>query len=514
MNIRVLLFLLIVAFQIAAQTLPGDFDNFIARVQKTFEVPGISIAIVQDGEVILASGYGVKRLGEQKPVDELTLFGIASNTKAFTATALALLVEEDKLDWEGRVVDYLPWFQMSDPYVTREMTIRDLLVHRSGLGLGAGDLLWWPASTYTRKEIVQRLRYVPLKTSFRSAYAYDNVLYTVAGEVINEVSGLSWEDFVRTRILQPVGMTGTDVRHSAGGAAANIATPHAHVEGKLSMVEPFTSDNVNPAGGIHSNAVDMAKWMIVQLDSGRLANGSHLFSPQSTKELWNPITPLPVPDYPKELEPLQMNFNGYALGFGVRDYQGYKLVTHTGGLPGYLSRVAMIPQKKLGVTVLTNQESSAAFNTIYLHILDHLLGNESYDWLSTFQNLAEQRKKRIAQAEQNTEQIRDETSKPSLPLERYGGSYMDDWYGAIEIINRKGKLIIQFSRTPVLHGELEHWQHDTFVVRWYDRSLRGDAFITFWLNPEGTIEQVKMKPFSPAVDFSFDYQDLVLKSVR
>ncbi len=260
------IFFVITCIAVQAQTVdpPPDFDQFIDKVRETFEVPGLSVAIVKDGKVILASGYGTKDITKDDPVDEETLFGIASNTKAFTATALGILVEEGKLKWDGRVIDYLPWFQMSDPYVTREMTIRDLLVHRSGLGLGAGDLLWWPASTYDRKEIVRRLRYVPLATSFRSAYAYDNVLYTVAGEVIEAVSGMSWEKFIQTRILEPIGMTSSDVRHSAGIHGGNIAIPHAKVEGTVRAVVPFTSDNVNPAGGIHSNALDMAKWMIVQ----------------------------------------------------------------------------------------------------------------------------------------------------------------------------------------------------------------------------------------------------------
>src|SRR5207237_4220016 len=194
---------------------PADIDEWILRAMKTFGVPGLALTIVEDGQVLLAKGYGVRKLGDGAPVDARTLFGIASNTKAFTATALGMLVEEGKIRWDGRVIDYLPWFQMYDPYVTREMTVRDLLVHRSGLGLGAGDLLWWPASTYDRHEIARRLRYIPLATSFRSAYAYDNVLYLVAGEVIEAVSGQSWEDFVSSRILAKVGMRSSNVRHSA-----------------------------------------------------------------------------------------------------------------------------------------------------------------------------------------------------------------------------------------------------------------------------------------------------------
>ena len=202
----------------SATAVPRDFDAYVARVMRDFEVPGLAIAVVQDGRVLLAKGYGVRKLGDPAPVDDKTLFGIASNTKAFTATALGILVEEGKLRWDAPVIDYLPWFAMYDPYVTRELTIRDLLVHRSGLGLGAGDLLWWPTSTYDRKEIARRLRFIKPATSFRSAFAYDNVLYGVAGEVIETVSGQTWEEFVQSRILAKIGMTGSSVRHSASAA--------------------------------------------------------------------------------------------------------------------------------------------------------------------------------------------------------------------------------------------------------------------------------------------------------
>jgi len=203
---------------------PRDLDRYVTDVMRAFEVPGVSLAIVKDGQVVLTRGYGVRTLGDATPVDARTLFGIASNTKAFTATALGLLVEEGKLAWDAPVIRYLPWFQMWDPWVTRELTVRDLLVHRSGFGLGAGDLLWWPPTTYDRPEIMRRLRFIKPATSFRSAYAYDNVLYLVAGQLIERVSGSPWEDFVSTRILRPVGMTGATVLHSAAGdTAGNVA---------------------------------------------------------------------------------------------------------------------------------------------------------------------------------------------------------------------------------------------------------------------------------------------------
>jgi len=513
--IRSLVVLVFLALPISAQeTPPPDIDDHVQSVMREFEVPGVALAIVKDGEVVLARGYGVRRLGERAPVDEFTLFGIASNTKAFTATALGLLVEEGKLEWDAAVVDYLPWFQMYDPWVTRQLTIRDLLVHRSGLGLGAGDLLWWPPSDYTREEIARRLRFIEPATSFRSAYAYDNVLYTVAGEVIEEVTGQTWEEFVEERIIEPVGMTRSTVRYTGLLSSDNVASAHARIEGTVRPVTPFTSDNVTPAGGINSGAADMAKWMIVQLDSGRLADGSRLFSPRTTWELWRPVTPIPFGPPPPVLAPLERNSLGYGLGFNISDFRGEKLVAHTGGLPGYVSRVALVPGHRLGVAVLTNMESGAAFNAIAWHVVDHYLDAPDFDWLGAYATRMAWIDSVLAERDQRTSAGRESSSAPSLPLERYAGTYTDAWYGDVIIAYEDGKLEMRFSHTPSLVGEMEHWQYDTFVARWYDRELRADAFVTFALGPSGNIEHAKMRAFSSTTDFSFDFHDLLLKPAR
>jgi CubicO group peptidase (beta-lactamase class C family) len=493
---------------------PPDIDPWVARAMRTFEVPGLALAIVKDDGVVVAKGYGVRKLGDPTPVDARTLFGIASNTKAFTATALGLLVEEGKLDWDAPVVRYLPAFAMWDPFVTREITVRDLLVHRSGLGLGAGDLLWWPESTYDRKEIARRLRFIRPATSFRTAYAYDNVLYLIAGELIETISGQTWEDFVATRILAKVGMTGSNVRHSAAAAGGNVATPHAPVDGAVRAIRPFESDNTNPAGGINSSAEDMAKWLRVQLSGGTLADGSRLFSTQTARQLTSIVTPIPIGDPPPELPPLKTNFHGYALGFDIRDYRGHKIVMHTGGLPGYVSRVAMIPDLNVGVAVLTNQESGEAFDSIAYRVLDYYLGAPAFDWIDGYTKVHARVAAGVSAAEGHASSARDATSKPSLPLAKYAGTYRDAWYGDITIAEEGGKLVIRFSHTPGLVGDLEHWQHDTFIARWRDRELRADAYVAFALNPDGSIDRAKMRAVSPATDFSFDFQDLLLRPAR
>jgi len=494
--------------------LPADLDAYVASVMKAFEVPGIALSIVKDGKVVLAKGYGVKRLGEPGPVDERTRFGIASNTKVFTAVALGLLVEEGKLAWDAPVIDYLPWFRLSDPYVTRELTIRDLLVHRSGLGLGAGDLLWWPPSTYSRREVARRLKDIPLATSFRSAYAYDNVLYLVAGEVIEALTGQSWEDFVSARIVKKVGMSDSTLRHSDALAAGNVATPHAPIDGRVRIVKPFDSDNTNPAGGINATAADMAKWLNVLLANGQLPDGSRLFSERTYREVTALITPRNVPQLPAELAPRQPNFVGYGLGLDITDYRGHKVLMHTGGLVGYVSKVLWIPEIRFGVSVLTNQESGAAFDALVYRVTDHYLGAPAFDWIAAYRTLVARQAAANAVAMTKAIASRAAASKPSLPLSSYAGAYTDAWYGDIVIEQAGSGLAMRFTKTPALVGDLEHWQYDTFIVRWRDRELRADAYVSFALTPDGTIDQAKMRAVSPETDFSFDFQDLLLRPKR
>jgi CubicO group peptidase (beta-lactamase class C family) len=504
-------------FMCSAQQVPPDLDAYVNKVIRTFDVPGISVAIVKDGRVVVAKGYGVKELGRPGEVDAHTLFCIASNSKAFTATALGMLVEAGKIHWNDPVINYLPWFRMDNDYVTSHMTIRDLLVHRSGLGLGASDLLQFPPSGYTRDEMVSRLRYVPLKTGFRSTFAYDNILYLVAGEVIRAVSGMSWEQFIKNRMLDKLGMTETIDRISQLTRQPNVAVSHAPIQGKVVPVTTFPGHNLgdasNPAGGVVSNAVDMARWLITQLDSGRTPSGGRLFDPTVTKALWSLVTPIGISTPPAFLKPLRKNFFGYGLGFFLQDYRGFKMVWHTGGLTGFVSRVTMIPELNLGICVLTNQESGSAFNAITYHILDGYLKAPQFDWIAAYRHLDHLRDSSVEHFDAHQRYTRDSAAGPSLPLEKYAGTYHDAWYGDIGITQQKDHLVMRFSHSPDLTGDLVHWQYDTFLVRWRDRTLRADAYVTFSLNPDGSVEEAKMKAASPATDFSYDFQDLLLKPV-
>lgn len=495
----------------AAAVCPAqDIDALVERVRKEFHVPGIAVAVVKDGQVVLQKGYGVRRLGDPAPVTADSLFRIASNTKAFTAASLGILVDEGKIHWSDRVVDLMPGFQMYDSYITREMTVTDLLVHRSGLGLGEGDLMFFPPSNLTREQILQRLRFLKPATSFRSGYAYDNLLYLVAGQLIPAVTGRSWDDFVRQRIFTPLGMTHSGSSTEVLLHGSDVATPHAMVDGKLQPLQHENVDNNAPAGSIVSCVSDLAKWVTVQLDRGK-TSGGRLFSEAQSKKMWTGQTILPIHD--EDPAALRPNFYEYGLGWFLRDYRGKRIVYHTGVLAGFVSRVLMVPDLRLGIVVLTNQEEEGAHSAIAWSIVDHYLAAAPTDWVKVFADQAKKEAAEAAAEAAKTAGTRNAASRPSLPLAKYAGRYQDAWYGDIDIAEHAGKLTMTFTHSKQLMGEMEHWQYDTFVAHWHDRSLGADAYVTFSLQPDGAIDEVRLRPVSPATDFSFDFQDLLLKPV-
>lgn len=497
----------------------AQFDAYVARVQQQFNVPGVAIAIVADGKVVMERGYGVREMGKPAPVDAHTLFAIASNTKAFTAAALNMLQDDGKLKTTDRVIDHLPWFRMSDPYVTHEMRVRDLLAHRSGLSLGAGDLLYWPTTTYSTREVAERLKDVPLTGGFREQYAYDNILFGVAQLVVEEASGMPFQRFLQTRIWNPLGMSETRYNSDDLKPGDNVAVGNALYDFKdLRPVAVTSWRNVSGAGGIYSSVHDMAKWMNAQLAGGVYAgsgeDAKRLFSAQRQREMWTMLTPISVrPSSIPALADATPNFYGYGQGWNLSDYLGNRMVWHTGGWPGQVSRLTLLPDKKLGVVVLTSAEVGAAFNAITYEALDMLLGNTGHDWLKGYAEAVAKAQGNADDSWQKHLAARDASSRPSLPLARYAGTYRDPWYGDVVIRQGAKGLELQFSKTAQLLGDISHWQHDTFIVRWRDRSLNADAFLSFALDPDGKIRELRMVPISPLTDFSFDFQDLRLAPV-
>jgi CubicO group peptidase (beta-lactamase class C family) len=515
-HIAVLFITLFLAISSKAQTAasnapPADLDAYVAASLKTFDVPGMAVAIVKEGKILVAKGYGVRKLGEPTPVDEFTMFGIGSNTKAFTTAALATLVDEHKLSWDDPVYQRLPGFVMYDPYVSHEMTIRDLLTHRSGMGLGEGDLLFWPHTTYSREEVIYKLRFMKPQSSFRSHYAYDNLLYMTAGQIIPAVTGTSWDDYIRQHIFAPLGMNHSNVSNTEFKPGDDYAFPHSRVDGKLQVIPFGLLDNAGPAGSINSSAADMAKWVQLQLNRGKFTGrDGRLFSEDRSKEMWSGQTILPVGDPPPPLAGLKANFADYALGWGLRDYHGRKLIGHTGGVGGFVSRVMLVPEENLGVVILTNAEEGGAFDSILYHVLDFYFHLPAKDWVAAFKAVKDKEEADAAETMKKAEGARAANSKPSLPLEKYAGIYNDAWYGPITIHMENGGLVISFDHTPDMIGDLQHWQYDTFKAHWRVRTTE-DAFITFALNPDGSIDSARMVAVSPLADFSFDYQDLLLK---
>jgi CubicO group peptidase (beta-lactamase class C family) len=487
-----------------------EIDALANRAMETFQTPGIAIGVVQGGELIYAGGHGVREIGRPDPVDADTIFQIASLTKAFTAAALGILVDEGKLDWDDRVIDYVPEFRMYDPWVTREFTIRDLLTHRSGLGLGAGDLLFWPDARSTAEEVISAMRHLKPETSFRTAYAYDNLLYVVAGEVIAAVSGEAWADFVEERIMERLGMT--DCRSVPDRLDGNSkrATPHMVVDGELQTTF-FSGGGVTAAaGGINCNITGLAKWAAMHLAGGALPDGTRLLSEETHAELWTPVTLLPVSAAAREHG--RTHFSAYALGWGLRDFFGYLRVSHGGALQGMTTYIGILPEKDVAVVALGNQWSNAP-GTVVLEILNAYVSETPEDWVAV---VAEAGAERTDEAKKEVEEAfanRNADSTPSLPIESYVGTYRDPWYGDVFVEGGDGGLVMRFSRSDVLTGALEHFQYDTFVARWFDRSLLADAYVTFVLGADGEVEAIRMKWVSPDTDFSYDFHDLDLRRV-
>ena len=507
----------VAAAPVSAPAAAFDLDADVARVLKNFDVPGLAIAVVKDGKVVVARGFGVRKLGAAAPVDGKTVFEIASNSKAFTAAALAMLVDDGKLAWDDPVTKHLPDFQMYDAYVTKEMTVRDLLTHRSGLGLGAGDLMWWPTTTFTVDEIIHNLRFIRPATSFRNSYAYDNLLYIVAGTIIAQKSGKSWGDTVRERILKPVGMSATTTSLEENAGNPNVANAHSKIDGKIAAVKAMPVANAVGAVGINTNAEDIARWMNVLLDGGKLDGAGkeiRLFSAAQGREMWTPQTPMKISEPKPPLVATKPNFFAYGLGFQLRDYKGKKLAQHGGALQGFYSRVVMVPEAKLGIAILTNAESGGAMTALQYRLLDQYLGAAPSDWIKLIGDVeAEAYAKEVARLK-SASSTRAAKSTPSLPLAAYDGEYQDAWYGKATIKAVGSKRVLSFAKTPDLTGELEHFQHNTFIVRWKERNFNADAYVTFSLNPDGSIERMKMAPVSTETDFSYDFADLTFTPVK
>lgn len=485
-----------------------QIDSLVEKSMSTFNVPGMAVAVIKDGEVIHSKGYGVRSLNEDGKVDESTLFGIASNTKAFTSAALGKLIDEGKLEWDTKVRSIIPNFSLYNPYVSSEFTVRDLLTHRSGMGLGAGDLMVFPASNVTTtEELIYNLRYLDQVSSFRSKFDYDNLLYIVAGEVVERVSGIPYEEFIEENFLEPLEMDRTTWAYDID-ETTNVIEGHAPVDGKLKTVGLSFTEAANAAAGLYSSVNDMSKWVQAQLNHGKYGENlkDSLFSKKVQRDMWTPQTIIPTGK-----GPYNTHFSAYGLGWFLSDVNGYLKVTHTGGLLGIVSQVTMIPELDLGIIVLTNQQSGAAFNSITNSILDSYFGIEGENRIKQYNDSRLKSEKRADEVVNKVwaDIAAQQKNKSVLPnLENFTGTYTDEWFGKVEISQKDGKLFFESKNVADLQGPMSFYKGNTFIVKWNDRTLNADAFVIFTLDKEGKANGYKMEAVSPMTDFSFDFQDL------
>lgn len=485
--------LLFVVALVAAPLTPADaqrgplsgFDNYITTAMRDWKVPGLAIAIVRNDTIVHMRGYGTRTMGANEAVDEHTIFAVGSTSKAFTATLVGMLVDEGKLRWDDAAHLYLPGLELFDPYVSKEITVRDLLSHRSGLA--RGDLIWY-ATDYDRRDVLRRVRFLKPAWSVRARFGYQNIMYLAAGEVASTISGSSWDDLVRDRIFTPLGMSETNTSTRALSQMRNVATPHAEIDDTLRVVEWHNIDNIGPAGSINSSAADMIKWVRMQLNGGKVGTRS-IVSAGALSETHSPQTVVPVSADVKQLNPYS-HLMSYGLGWFIQDYRGRELRQHGGNIDGMSAMVAMVPEEKIGLVVLTNANGSPMPTIAMYRAIDALIGAAPRDWSGEYRKLVTKQRALGKETESKRLAQRATGTSPSLSLEKYVGVYADSLYGDATVRSENGKLRLAYGR--YFDGELEHWHHDTFRAIWKDRML-GKSFVTFALDADGKVKNADVE---------------------
>ncbi|WP_420577420.1 serine hydrolase [Ekhidna sp.] len=453
--------LLLLFISTQAQVDVKAIDKYIEQARKDWNVPGMAVAIVKDGKVVLSKGYGVKEIGGKDKVDDNTLFAIASNSKAFVASCIARLVEDGQLSWKDKVRDYLPYFTLyGDEYISSMVTVEDLLCHRVGLGTFSGDVIWYK-SEKTPEEIIKQAAFVPEVYEFRDGYGYTNLMFIAAGEVIRQVTGEPWEAYVKKHFMNPLGMENTVI--SISDLPDNTATPHKPtLESGTVPIEWASWDAPSAAGGIISSSTDMAKWMMMNLNGGEW-DGKQCIDKEQQNLLWTPHNNFKLSEGSKESIPGR-HFAGYGLGWSLMDYHGTLAVSHGGGYDGMYSRVMMVPDLKLGVVVLTNTMEGISTPLAY-YIVNQYMKKDMRDWSAEFLERARSRNGHKEDVDERRA-ARKMGTKPSVEESALVGTYYDPMYGDITVTNDEGELRIDFQDAPLLSATLEHWHYDTYEIKW------------------------------------------------
>ena len=460
-------------------------DAYISKSLADWGLPGTAIAVVRNDSVIYARGFGVREVGKPDAVTPNTVFAVGSTSKAFTATALGILVDEGKVAWDDKVTGHLSGFQLFDPYVTRELVVRDLLTHRSGLA--RGDRLW-SGSQYDRAEVLRRVRYLEPSWSFRSVYGYQNIMFLAAGAVVEKASGGTWDEFLSRRIFQPLGMRNTVTSVNQLGALREVATPHERVNGVYRPVPWLNIDNIGPAGSINSSALDMAQWVRLQLGGGSVG-GHRYLSAKSLKETHTPQMIQRMSDDDEKMWPMT-HLLAYGLGWTIRDYYGRKMVAHGGAIRGMRAHVVLMPEANLGVVALVNGPQTSFPTAIANRAVDLYLSNPARDWSALMLSAARVVEERAAETRRKTEAARTPGTSPTLPLARYAGVFADSMYGVIRVRQEGVGLVMEFG--PNQTGDLSHWHYDTFEVVWRDRAF-ARTFVTLSLDALGGVSQLQLE---------------------
>lgn len=436
-------------------------DEYYSKMTKEWDVPSVSIGIVKDGKLVFTGNYGVLDVNNKTKPDENSLYAIASNSKAFTSALTGMMVQEGKLDWNDKVVDYLPYFSLfNDPWISSKVNIRDILSHRVGLGTFSGDVMWYKANL-TAEDYIKRAAYLPKAFDFRDGYGYSNLMYITAGEIMKVITGKNWGENVKERILDPLEMNRTITTAKDLEKMKNYATPHGRVDEVNIAIEWEDWEEIGAMGGIISSVNDMAKWMIFNLNHG-IYNNDTLLNKQSINLIWTPHNNFVVDHTQKD--DFGRHFRGYGLGWSLGDYHGNFMAGHTGGFDGMISAVTLIPEEKLGIVVLTNGHKSPYMAATY-HALDVFLGMEYKDWSAKFLERYENYMQRPSRIEKIKES-RISGTKPSLNIDSYTGTYKSDIYGNIFVRNDNGELILEFEHSPELSAKLKHWHFDVWEIIW------------------------------------------------
>ena len=464
-------------------------DLQIHQIINDFEIPGLSIGIVRNDSIIFSKGYGNLEVHKERKVDENTIFGIGSISKSFTALTLGILVDEGKIDWDDKVKEYLPYFELYAPYVTDNFTIRDLLTHRSGLKDVSGGTLWYH-SDYSREEIIKRLKYLEPESSYREKPAYQNVMYVVASEIVKTVSGMSWDNFLKARVFDKLEMANSTSLSTVRESNKNLAQPHIWNEDykKVAIIQE-KGDNLAPGGFIYSSATEMSNYMRLMLNNGVIGNDT-IVSESIIEEIFKPQIIYPIGS------PFNNEFSSYGFGWWLTPVNGHKIIEHSGGIDGMSAQLVMIKDMNLGFVILTNTSKEPATFLLRALLLEELLEKNLDNFYSRVKNWRDNRIKEKKEASKKV--LQTANTKPSLAINEYSGKYVDKMYGDI-LINKinEDELEISFSHTEVFKGKLKHWHFDTFKIDWYDIRVP-DGFLTFNFNSKREI-----------LGFSIDQENLL-----